>query len=245
MARNGGPLMKLSAPVFQLKRCARQMARSEHVPLNVALDRVARAEGFERWSLLSRRLAVQLPPVALLSQMEAGELLLLAGRPGQGKTRLGLQLLLDAVRDGRRAVLFTLEYTEQQARQQIRAVADGEAALCEAIEVVTSDDISAQFMIGYMSGSDAGSVAVVDYLQLLDQQRIKPALSEQVLAIKTFAGQAGVIFGFVSQIDRSFDSGAKPLPDLDDIRLPNQFDLRLFAKACFMHAGEMRLQAIA
>ena len=49
--------MKLSAPVFQLKRRAKLMARAGNMPLNEALDQIAREEGFTRWSLLSARVA--------------------------------------------------------------------------------------------------------------------------------------------------------------------------------------------
>lgn len=245
MARDGGPLMKLSASAFQLKRRARLMARAENILLSEALDRVARAEGFERWSLLSQRLAAGSPPDALLRQLAGGDLLLLAGRPGQGKTRLGLQLLIAAASSGRRAVLFTFEYTEGQAKQCICALAGGKADICEAIEVVASDDISAGLMIGHLASAGAGSVAVVDYLQLLDQQRTKPPLCEQVTALWCFARQSGIVLAFLSQIDRSFDPDAKSLPDLDDIRLPNQLDLRLFSKAFFLHAGDARLQDVA
>jgi hypothetical protein len=35
------------------------------------------------------------------------------------------------------------------------------------------------------------------------------------------------------------------MPDLHDIRLPNPIDLRVFSKACFVHEGEIRLQALA
>ena len=46
----------------------------------------------------------------------------------------------------------------------------------------------------------------------------------------------------ISQIDRSYDPSKKPFPGLDDVRLPNPLDLKLFDKACFVHDGEMRFQ---
>lgn len=33
---------------------------------------------------------------------------------------------------------------------------------------------------------------------------------------------------FLSQVDRSFDSSAKPCPDLVEVRLPNPLDMTLF-----------------
>jgi replicative DNA helicase len=240
-------LMKLSAPIFQLKRRAKLMARNNAVPLNEALDQIAREEGFARWSMLSSRMAARTLSETVLSRLDNGDLLLVAGRPGQGKTVFGLQLLMDAARDDRRAVFFTLEFTEQQARKNIRSLSleSDAVGLGERLEIVTSDDISADYIICQLAGAERGTVAVIDYLQILDQQRSKPALSEQVLALGDFARKSGIIFGFISQIDRSFDPESKRLPDIGDIRLPNLVDLGLFDKACFLHNGEAQFQDVA
>lgn len=236
--------MILSAPLFQLKRRAKLMARSNNLPLHEALDQIAREEGFARWSLLSSQIAAASLSETILSRLSDGDLLLMAGRPGHGKTTLGLQLLLDAARDDRKAIFFTLEFTEQQARKHIRSLEKDTLSIGDTLEIVTSDEISADFIIRHLSGSERGTVAVIDYLQLLDQQRSKPALSEQVLALRDFARKAGVVLGFISQIDRSFDPEKKRLPDIRDIRLPNLVDLGLFTKACFLHNGEAQLQDV-
>jgi replicative DNA helicase len=240
--------MKLSAPVFQLKRRAKLMARSAGMPLHEALDTIAREEGFSRWSLLSSQLAAGSLSGALLGRLADGDLVLIAGRPGQGKTMLGLQLLLDAARDGRRAVFFTLELTERQARNHIQSLAGDGAEntnISDAVEIVTSDEISAAYIIRHLSGARSGTVAIIDYLQILDQQRRKPPLDEQVRALGDFARASGVVIGVLSQIDRSFDPAGKRLPDIGDIRLPNLVDLGLFTKACFLHGGEAQIQDVA
>ena len=237
--------MRLSAPIYQLKRRARLLAREEKIPLHEALDRIAREEGFSGWSLLSARLAVNSPSKAVLSRLADGDLLLLGARPGHGKTLLGLQLLLDAAREGRRVVFFTLEYTERETKDHIRSLDGGAHDLVDKLEVVTSDDIGADVVIQHLSGSPRGTVAIIDYLQILDQQRSKPALSDQMRALRDFAYRTGVILGFIAQIDRSFDPESKPVPDSRDIRLPNPIDLGVFSKACFLHNGEVRLQNVA
>lgn len=237
--------MKLSAPIFQLKRRAKLMARNNNVPLHEALDHIAREEGFARWSLLSSHIGAGSLSETILSRLDDGDLLLVAGRPGHGKTMLGLQLLLDAVRDDRKAVFFTLEFTEQQARKHIRSLETDPHGIGDTVEVVTSNEISADYIIRHLSGSMRRTVAVIDYLQILDQQRSKPALSDQVLALGDFARKSGAVLGFISQIDRSFDLGSKSLPDIRDIRLPNFVDLGLFTKTCFLHNGQAQLQAAA
>jgi replicative DNA helicase len=237
--------MKLSAPIFQLKRRAKLMARNSNVPLHEALDQIARDEGFARWSLLSSQIAAGSLSKTILSRLNDGDLLLMAGRPGHGKSTLGLQLLLEAARDERKAVLFTLELTEQQARKHFQSLDEGYHGVADSLEIVTSDEISADYIMRYLSGSRPGTVAVIDYLQILDQQRSKPALSDQVVALGEFARKTGVVLGFISQIDRSFDPDSKRLPDIRDIRLPNLIDLGLFTKACFLHNGEAHLQDMA
>lgn len=217
--------MKLSAPLFQLKRRAKLMARNNNVALHEALDQIAREEGFARWSLLSSQVAAASLSETILSRLNDGDLLLVAGRPGHGKTTLGLQLLLDAIRDDRKAIFFTLELTEQQSRKHVRSLEEDTPGIGDTLEIVTSDEISADFIIRHLSESPRGAVAIVDYLQLLDQQRSKPVLSEQVFALGDFARKAGVVIGFISQIDRSFDPETKRLPDIQDIRLPNLVDI--------------------
>lgn len=237
--------MKLSVPIFQLKRRAKRVARNNNVPLHEALDQIACEEGFARWSLLSSQVAAASLSETILSRLDDGDLLLVAGRPGHGKTTLGLQLLLGAVRDNRKAVLFTLEFTEQQARKHIRSLESVPLGIGDALEVVTSDEISADYIIRHLSRLERGTVAVIDYLQLLDQQRSKPALSEQVLALGAFARKSGIVLVFLSQIDRSFDPEIKRLPDKRDIRLPNLINIGLFTKACFLHNGEAQFENVA
>lgn len=232
--------MRLSAPVHRLKRRAKALARAENIPLYAAQDRIAREEGFAAWSLLAARLAAA-PAPALLSGLAAGDMLLIGARPGQGKTLLGLRLLLDAIRDGRRAVFFTLEYTERQVMERLAALGAMAGGLPE---IVTSEEICADFIMRHLSGAPRGTVAVVDYLQILDQRRSTPALAGQMADLRAFARESGVIFGFISQIDRSYDPARDPVPGIGDIRLPNPLPPGIFSRACFLHGGEARLQTL-
>jgi hypothetical protein len=61
--------MKLSAPVHRLKRLAKELSRSNKMPLHAALDRIAQGEGFASWSLLASRLAAQGLSIDLLAQL--------------------------------------------------------------------------------------------------------------------------------------------------------------------------------
>ena len=237
--------MRLSAPIYQLKRRAKLLARDEKIALHAALDRIARNEGFAGWSLLAAQVSGTSDERDILSRLTEGDIVLLGARPGHGKTLLGLKLLLDAIRDGRRSVFFTLEYTEHETKQRIRSLEGGTPGLGDLVEIVTDDEICANYIIRHLAGAARGTVAVIDYLQILDQRRNKPELSQQLDALQAFAQKAGVILAFLSQIDRSFDPESKPLPDLQDIRLPNRVNISLFSKACFLHEGKAQFQAIA
>ena len=107
--------MKLSAPLYRLKREAKLLARADNIPMHQALDRIAESEGFHSWSLLSAKYAAQSPASRLFKQLQPGELLLLAARPGQGKTTLSMELLALAIQAGRQSAFFTLEYTRREA----------------------------------------------------------------------------------------------------------------------------------
>lgn len=165
-------MMLLSAPIYKLKRRAKLLAREKKIPLHEAQDRIAHDEGFPAWSALSARIGSGLTPICLLPSLTDGDMLLLGARPGHGKTILGLRLLIDAAREGRRSLFFTLEYTEQEVIDCVHAI-DGKGRVPE---IVTSEEISADFIIGHLATAQRGTVAVIDYLQILDQQRIKPAL---------------------------------------------------------------------
>ena len=231
--------MKLSAPIYQLKQRAKSMAREERIPLHKALDRIARMEGFATWSLLSAK-AVNTLRNGLLNRLQDGDLVLLAARPGQGKTIVGLQTLIDARSADRPAILFTLDLTEEQARRRLVELSDTEIA--KSIEVETSDDIDADFIVSALAKAAPGTVAVVDYLQRLDERRSKPPLADQVQKLRQFAASQRSVLIFLSQVDRAFDPTRRNVPDMSDVRLPNPVPIEVFNKRLFLHEGEVQLE---
>lgn len=236
--------MRLSAPVFHLKRLAKRLSRDRGIPLNKALDQIARKEGFSSWSLLAARSATHRPSAELLAGLSPGDLVLLGARPGHGKTMMALELIAEAVKAGRAGVFFTLEYNEKEAMDRFQSVGGHAGALNGNFRIDASDDISADHIVDRLRPAPKGTVAVIDYLQVLDQNRSKPNISKQVISLKRFAVESGVILVFISQIDRSFDLTPKPLPELSDVRLPNPLDLALFDKACFLKDGKSRIDVL-
>jgi len=235
--------MKLSAPIYHLKRKAKRLSRDAGIPLHDALDRVAATEGFSAWSMLAAKAAAMTPAIRLFPQFRPGDLVLVGARPGQGKTLMSLELAVEAMRSGHRAAFFSLEYTERDVLDRLRAIGLEPAQFDKLFEVDCSDAISADYVVKQMASAKSGTFVVIDYLQLLDQRRENPDLTVQVRTLRSFARDRGLIVAFISQIDRSYDPAAKPCPDLDDVRLPNPLDLTLFDKTCFINNAEVQFRA--
>ncbi|NKC16276.1 MAG: DNA helicase [Gammaproteobacteria bacterium] len=236
--------MRLSAPIYRLKREAKMLARSEGIALHRALDRIAEREGFSAWSLLAARAADAAPAKTLYPRLVPADMVLLGARPGHGKTLMSLELMVAAMRAGHRGVFFTLEYSAADMLAAFQAIGEDPNTFGSRFEFDNSDAISAHYMIGRLDRAARGTLVVVDYLQLLDQKRTHPGVMEQIRSLKTFALRRGVIFIFVSQIDRSYAATQRTVPALEDVRLPNPLDLSLFSKSCFLHDGEVHVAAM-
>lgn len=223
--------MRLSAPTFYLKRQAKRLAQSDDIPLSAAQARIAAAEGFQSWSHLASATKQTSAATQLLKTIPPGSLALIAARPGQGKTMLALEVLAEAGGGH----FFTLDYTEDETRARYAEVGGGSDLLVD-----TSDEITADYIAQKLEGRPEGSVAAIDYLQLLDQRRSTPPLKSQVETLAAFTQRSGARILCISQIDRRFDSG-KGLPDARDIRMPNPVDLSLFTTTCFLHERQVRI----
>ncbi|WP_390910449.1 DNA helicase [Pseudosulfitobacter sp. SM2401] len=232
--------MKLSVPIYHLKRQAKLHARQSGVPLNEALNAIAKHKGYTSWSGLAAAFADRNPAAKILDALGASDLVLLGARPGHGKTMLGIELVVEAIKAGRQAAFFSLEFTQKEMLEKFANL--GVIATDDRLILDTSDDICADYIIKQLAHAPRGCLVVIDYLQLLDQNRANPVLATQVTALKSFAKAAGTSVVMISQIDRSYDPTTKPMPDIDDVRLPNSLDLTLFTKAVFLNGGSVKLQ---
>lgn len=229
--------MRLSAPIFRLKRQAKLLSRDQNIPLHQALDRVAVGEGFQRWSHLASEAPAPALSEAILKGLTGGDMLLLAARPGHGKTLAGLEIAATAHRRRMNGLFFTLDYTKVDVVARLQDISSARDVAAETVEVDTSDEICADHIIKRLRQAHGPSIAVIDYLQLLDQRRSTPDLDQQLAALKQYTEGSGDIIVAISQIDRAFEVSGKTLPDLSDIRLPNPVNLGRFTRTCFLHDG--------
>jgi replicative DNA helicase len=234
--------MKLSAPIYHLKRKAKLLSRQDNIPLHDALDRIAVQEGYGSWSFLADRQSRIAPAAKIFAQLKPGDLVLLGARPGQGKTMMSLEMAVEAMKSGTPSAFYTLEYTEKDVWDRLRVMGVEPSQFDGLFEADCSDAINAGYIMEAMASAPQGMVVIIDYLQLLDQKRENPALATQVAALKSFAKARGIIIICISQIDRSYDPAKKPYPDCRDVRLPNPLDLTLFDKMVFLNNGKVQLQ---
>jgi len=234
--------MKLTAPLHVLKGKAKTLKRSEAITMSEALNRVANEEGFASWGLLTTKARAYVPDTVedLFDWLYPGDMLLIGARPGIGKTKLMLQLLLRAITQGRTGFFFSLEYTEDSFSRKMAELNKGLQYNQTLLTLNFSDDISAQHIIKTSEATiKEGSIVAVDYLQLLDQKRNKPPLQMQVEDLRDYARHKKCIFVFSSQIDRAFELSKQIKPTLADVRLPNPLDLGLFNKSVFIHERQL------
>jgi replicative DNA helicase len=233
--------MKLSAPIFVLKAQAKELKRTKSITMTEALNLIAQREGFSSWSLLQSQAKDLFPKTReeILGYLNPGDLMLIGSRPGLGKTTFTLKVLVQAVKEGRQCFFFTLEYGRREIAQKIAEI---DESICENNPRLTfdfSDDISSGYIIQKTKTVlKSGSIIVIDYLQLLDQKRSNPEIQVQIEELKKFAKDRKCILIFISQIDRAFEAKGKKHPSLDDVRLPNPLDLKLFNKTMFLHNGK-------
>jgi replicative DNA helicase len=229
--------VELSAPIHVLKSNAKALKCAQSITMVEALDQIAQAEGLPSWSLLQAKAKAYMPQTSeeVLAYLYPGDMLLIGARPGLGKTTLTLQVLLQAIGEGRRCFFFSLEYTHKVLADKLASLDPTYETHKALLTFDFSDDISSDYIIRETEDSIVeGAIIGVDYLQLLDQQRHKPPLQQQIEALKAYAQEKRCIFMFISQIDRVFEQSTRRQPGLDDVRLPNPLDLGLFNKSIFL-----------
>ncbi|MEM9360776.1 MAG: DNA helicase, partial [Pseudomonadota bacterium] len=102
--------MRLSSPIYKLKRQAKLLARDNNIKLHSALNQIAAKEGFRNWSHLASSYSKTTPAKEIMSQLNPGDMVLLGARPGNGKTLLGLELTVLAEKNNRTGYVFSLDF---------------------------------------------------------------------------------------------------------------------------------------
>jgi len=235
--------MLLSESISRLRRRAKLLAQREQIPLHKALDRVAKQEGYTAWSLLVSKAHLTVPASQFFDHLKEGDFVLVGSPAGQGKTLMGIRLAIEAMKRGRLSKFFSLVFSNKDVASCFDRLGASEAQFAHLFEFDGSDGIEAAYIARKLAEAPRGTLAVVDYMQLLDQKRGNADLMSQVQSLATLARDTGVILILLSQIDRAYDPSTKPCPDLADVRMPNPVDLSLFTKTCFLNRGQVQFEA--
>jgi len=231
--------MKLSAPIHVLKSQAKRIKRAESLTMTEALNQVANKEGFSSWSLLQSK-SEEIYPTSydeILSFFNGGDLILIGARPSYGKTSFTIGLFVQAIQEKRaKSYYFTLAETHKDVAGRIAIYDEMIGQNNEVFELNYSNNISAEYIINKVRPSiREKSVIVIDYLQLLDEKRVNPALQDQVKMLQDFAKESKCIIIFLSQVNREIEYKNVRRPTVEDIRLPNPLDTKLFNKMIFLY----------
>jgi replicative DNA helicase len=153
---------------------------------------------------------------------------------------LTLQLLLQAIKEGRQCFFFSLDYTQKSLSARLAELDKKFAPNQPLLKLDLSNEISSDYIINQTNDAMIeGSLVAVDYLQLLDQNRSKPSLQKQVEDLKAYAKEKKCVVIFISQIDRFFDEDDRTIPNVMDVRLPNPLDIGLFNKSVFVQNSKI------
>ena len=231
--------MKLSAPIHILKSKAKNLKKEKGILMSKALDQIAQEEGFNSWSLLQTKVNLFLPQSyqEIFSFFNPGDLVLIGSRPGLGKTSFTVGLFVQAIKKNKKKnFYFTLAETKKDVAGRMAIYDKTIGENNPYFDLNYSNNICANYIIKYTQKAvEEGSIIVIDYLQLLDEKRIHPPIQNQVESLKTFAKEKKCILIFLSQVRREIEYKNNKRPTIEDIRLPNPLDIKLFNKKIFLY----------
>ncbi|MGA4989937.1 replicative DNA helicase [Nonomuraea bangladeshensis] len=177
-----------------------------------------------------------------------GELIVVAGRPGLGKSVLATDFVRKAsIQDGERSIIFTLEMPEQQvleritaaeARIPLRAIKTRNVdrqQLANAAEVgarISGSPLTIDYAPGctlehirsqlrWLARDEPAKLAVVDYLQIMSppkNPRRDLQLGMVTQELKAMAGEFGLTIVLLSQLNRDSQKRNDKRPQIAELR---------------------------
>lgn len=184
----------------------------------------------------------------LTNGLHRGELVIVAGRPGMGKSAFALSIAHNMIRQGRRVGLFSLEMDRKQITQRLLAITTG-----MSIQTIRARDFNQQQMGQYVEAlgrvstyplfiNDEASLTpenlrlkslklkfeqgldllIVDYLQLMHAQGYNNNRVQEISYIsrhmKELARELNVPLLSAAQLSRAVEQRADKRPQLSDLR---------------------------
>jgi replicative DNA helicase len=180
---------------------------------------------------------------AMLRGFKSGELYIIAGRPGMGKTAMGLTLALNAAIARQKTLFFSLEMPQEQLTQRLLSRLSGECVhsgepydadkVQQAAEKLNSLPLYVEDKSGLTVTEIAASarrhkrkfgldLLVVDYLGLIaveDRRANKVHQIEEITTnLKRLSKDLGIPVILLSQLSRALEGRDNKRPMLSDLR---------------------------
>lgn len=177
--------------------------------------------------------------------MKPGEFIVLAGRPGMGKSSLAVQLALRAARRGKKVAFFSLEVSAQQVVQKALSMLSGIPAQDIRLRRVNPDEVreyaemlsetplwiyddgrqspeTVRSALLSLKNSEGLDLAVIDYLQLLTSgdkhAKGYDEITELSRRIKQLSRELALPILTLSQLSREVENRTNKRPTLSDLR---------------------------
>lgn len=184
---------------------------------------------------------------SLLNGLQRSDMIILAARPGMGKTALALNVARNAARAGKVVAVFSLEMSKIQLAQRListtsgvdgQKIKSGNVSTEEFEDIIAAvdslselnlyiDDQAGQSMIEIRSkarklAQEVGlDLIVVDYIQLMSGRRSEnrqQEISDISRNMKALAREMNVPILALSQLSRAVEMRAEKKPQLSDLR---------------------------
>ena len=160
----------------------------------------------------------------IIGGFEAGDLVIVAGRPSMGKSGLALQIALNMAKTGESIIFFTLEMTAKALTQ--RALMQMEDKELEKLDIcIHTHAQTPTQQIAFLKTrkqTHMVDVAFVDYLQLMSAGGKAENRNQEVTTIsrnlKLAAVNEDITICALSQLNRQVESRTDHKPRLSDLR---------------------------
>lgn len=184
---------------------------------------------------------------AITTGMHCGELIVIASRPGVGKTAMACNLIRSACHNGHLVLFFSLEMSSDELGERMLVLESGIESQDLRTGALNQADLNRLTKAGdkirqwplrindgaYMRISSIGSAArrqasnglglvVVDYLQLIQEESKRTSRQEQVASfsrgLKQLAKSLKVPIVALAQLNRESEQRANQRPKMSDLR---------------------------